>query len=188
MAKPAELDSYERETAEATERTFTEKEAYALVADNVQRETAEAKSEIEQLKSEKAELQNKLDVSEAAAATEKSGREKAEQDLVDFKESIEAEKAMAARKDERVAKVREVAKHLKDEFFTAERASRWAALDDEAFDAYVKELAELSAGVTQTTDDDGAPRETAMQGTPVGKGKGSALASFLGVKSSPKEG
>ncbi len=191
MAEPA-TDKYRRETADATataERTFTEGEAYALVADNVQRETASLTATIDQLKSEKAsledekaDLQSKLDIEQAA-------REKAQQDLQEFKDSIANEKAMEARKGERVAKIREVAKHLKEEFYTPERAQRWAAMDDEAFDAYAKELAELSAGATTTTTSE-PPRETAMAGSqvsaPAEKGQGlKGLAGFYGL---PKGG
>jgi septal ring factor EnvC (AmiA/AmiB activator) len=179
MAEPAQ--AVPRETAE---RTFTEGEAYALVADNVQRETASLTASVDQLTSEKAALetekatlQNQLDVAVAA-------REKAEQDLADFKESVENEKAVAARTDQRVAKVREVAKHLKDEFYTPERAQRWAAMDDDAFDAYVKELAELSAGVTTTTSGE-PPRETAMAGSRVTSPTKGGLAAFWNL---PKGG
>lgn len=181
MPEPA--SGYSRETAavdttSSTDRTFTEGEAYALVADNVQRETAALTATIDQLKSEKAaletersDLQSKLDVADAA-------RETAEQALTDYKASIENEKAMAERKDARVTKVREVAKHLKDEFFTPERAQRWAAMEDDAFEAYTAELAELAAGVTSPAPSD-PPRETAMAGTQVtAPGKSGGLAAF----------
>jgi chromosome segregation ATPase len=148
-----------------TPRTFTEGEAYALVADGVQRETAALSTQVETLTSEKSALETKVELAEAGLATEKAGREAAETALADYKTGVETEKAQAARKDGRVAKVREVAKHLKDEFFTDERATRWSAMDDEAFTAYTTELAELSAGVAPTTT---APRETAMQQSATG--------------------
>lgn len=163
--------------ASQTVRTFTETEAYALVADNVQRETAAAQQTIETLTSEKAQLQSQLDVAEAALATEKAAKEQAVADLEAYKSQVETEKAHEARKDGRVAKVRETAKHLKDDFFTAERASRWAAMEDAAFDAYIAELAELSTGVVTS---DGPPRETAMQGKSIeGASKGGSLLGSL---------
>lgn len=191
MAEPA--TGYPRETAAAdtvtvtATRTFTEGEAYALVADNVSRETAKLTASVDQLTSEKAaleteksELQKQLDLAVAA-------RETAEQALADFKASIENEKAMESRKEARTAKVREVAKHLKDEFYTAERAARWAAMEDGAFEAYVAELAELSAGVKpETTETGKPPRETAMAGSPVtAPAKGGGLAAFWNL---PKGG
>lgn len=162
-------------------RTFTEREAYALVADNVQRETAALSTQVDTLTSEKAALETRVDVAEAALATEKARADKAEQDLAAFKEQTERETAQLARKDARVAKVRETAKHLKedDPFFTPERAARWAAMEDAEFDGYIAELAAVSTGVVV---EEGAPRETAMAGKQVAgtpKG-GSLLGTFLG--------
>lgn len=154
------------EPEKAPVRTFTEQEAYALVADNVQRETAEHKATIETLTSEKAALEQKLELAEAALATEKARADGA----IEWHEAVvtaaETEKAQLARKDERVAKVKEVAPHLKEDFFTAERAARWCTLDQEAFEAYTKELAELATGVPAKTTES-PPRETAMTGTAV---------------------
>lgn len=158
-------------------RTFTEGEAYAIVADNVSRETASKTAENEQLKRENAELLAKVDTADAALATEKAAREKAEKDLKDATEKADREKAANARKDERVAKVRETAAHLTDDFFTDERTGRWASMEDEQFATYIAELAELSKGIeapaggdgknTATTGAGGAPRETAMAGSTV---------------------
>lgn len=148
--------------AKPAPRTLTEDEAYAISAANVKRETAELTGKVETLNKEKAELQKQLDVSQAAVETEKAAREKAEKDLTDYKAEVERETAAKGRRGEREKKVREVAKHLPDTFFTDERLDRWAAQDDEAFGGYLKELAELAP--TGTTG--GAPRETAMHGQP----------------------
>lgn len=157
-------------------RTFTEQEAYALVADNVQRETAAVVAQVETLTSEKAALETKLEVAEAALATEKARADGA----IEWHEAVlaqfETEKAQAARKDERVAKVREAAKHLNDDFFTTERAQRWSAMDDAAFEEYVSELAAVSTGVAPSGDGQQPPRETAMAGQSVaGAPKGGSL-------------
>lgn len=167
-----------RETAEDTTalrevaadgRTFTEGETYALVADNVARETASLQAEkaelettVTTLKAENADLQNQLDVAVAA-------REKAEQDLVDYKADLEEKAAMAERREARVAQVREAAAHLKDDFFTDERAQRWAAMETAEFDTYVAELAAVSAGVTTSTQPtaETAAAQTSMSGEPV---------------------
>lgn len=146
-------------------RTFTESEAYALVADNVQRETAARQATIDTLTSEKAALETKLELADAALAAEKVRADGAIAWHDAVMTGIETEKAQLARKDERVAAVKTAAPHLKDEFFTAERAMRWCALDQEAFEAYTKELAELATGVPSVTNDGGPPRETAMQTT-----------------------
>ncbi len=162
---PADLSEVEllpREKAEAeTPRQLSEQEHQAIVADRVDRETAALKAENDQLKTEKAELESKLDVAETA-------RQTAEQALADFKAETEQAKEIAERSDARVAKVREVAAHLKDDFFTDARKARWAAMDEAAFEDYVKEMAEASGGVTTpTTSTSQPPRETAMHGTPV---------------------
>jgi hypothetical protein len=147
-------------------RTFTESEAYALVADNVQRETAARQAMIDTLTSEKAALEQKLELADASTATEKARADGA----IEWHEAVLAgqatEKAQLARKDERVLKVKEANPALKEDFFTAERADRWARQDDAAFELYVKEMAELATGVA-VTGEQGPPRETAMQGTSV---------------------
>ena len=157
-----------------TVRTFTESEAYALVADNVQRETAARQATIDALTSEKAALDTKLEVAEAALATEKARADGAIQWHDAVLAQHETEKAQEGRKAERVAKVRETAKHLTDEFFTDDRATRWSAMDDAAFNDYVAELAAVSTGVV--VDATQPPRETAMAGqTVAGAPKGGSL-------------
>lgn len=177
----AELAPSPRETAE--DRTFTEGEAYAIAADQVQRETAALATEkaaleatIATLTTEKAALQTELDVAVAA-------KEKAEQDLATYKSDQEAAQAIAGRKDERVARVREAAKHLKDDYFTAERAERWAAMETADFDAYVADLAVVSVGAVPPegeTAAEKAARETAMAGATVVKVTGKGFFSHLG--------
>lgn len=176
------------------ERTFTEGEAYALIADNVQRETAAKTAEIDQLKRENGELATKLEVADTAHETEKARADKAEADLKAIADETERQTAAAALAEGRVAKVKEAGPHLKDEFFTPERAARWSLMEEESFDAYVKEVAELAAGTTgapaPTTSTTGAPRETAMQGAPVtgGGDKPKGLAALGGVFPTSKVG
>lgn len=177
----ANLSGYIRETAEgpapaapAGPRMLTEGEAYAISASDVVRETASLKTEVETLKREKAELESKLDVEAAAKATEIAAREKAEKDLADYKAEQTLKAEQASRSESRVAKVREVAGHLKDDFFTPERAARWAAMEDPEFDAYVAELAEVSPKGDATSKGEGeVPRETAAAGRPITEKKGS---------------
>ena len=162
------------DTPKETPRLLTEDEAYAIAAAMVKRETADRDDKIKALESEKAELakaaQDELatqgDLNVVALDAERERANAAEKALADFKVEIENEKAAAARIDERVAKVREVAKHLKDDFFTAERASRWAGWEDQQFEDYVRELAEVCV-VSTTTPAGDPPRETAMAGTAV---------------------
>jgi|GEM_PF-6286838 len=156
LAVPRETASAApREVAE--ERTFKEDELTAILADRVARETASKdeeisalKAKVESLETEKSELQTKLDVEVARA-------EKAEKDFEDHKAEEARKVEVAARKDERVKKVREVASHLKPEFFSDERAERWAAMETAAFDGYIADLKDASGSKT------GASRETAEQ-------------------------
>lgn len=176
----ADLSGYIRETAEgpapaapAAPRMLTEGEAYAVAASEVQRETAALTSEVETLKSEKAELEKKLDLETSAKTAAEQAREKAEKDLADYKAEQELKAEQASRSESRVAKVREVASHLKDDFFTPERAARWAAMEDPEFDAYVAELAEVSPKGEAPKADGELPRETAAAGRQVTEKKGS---------------
>jgi hypothetical protein len=145
-------------------RRMTEHEAYAIAADRVVRETADLTSKVGKLESDVADLKAKLDVSEAAVEKEKAAREKAEKDLNDFKTETETQRQVASRRGEREKKVREVAKHMKDDWFNEDRIGRWAAMDDAQFGEYVAEIAALGG---TTAPASAAPRETAMVGAPV---------------------
>ena len=171
-------------------RVLTEGEAYAIAAAEVKRETAERDKKITELESEKAqiqsaaeaELQKAKDLHEAALTAERQRAEAAEQALSNYKAEVENERAVAARVEQRVSKVREVAKHLKDDWFTPERASRWASMDDDSFDIYVRELAEVSSVIPAATGTGEPPRETAMAGSVVTEKKtGNLKALFGGV-------
>lgn len=171
-------------------RLLTEDEHTAILGATIQRETAALQDKVTALETEKAELQTKLDTSAAALETEKQARETAEKALEDYKAQVEREREIAARKDERVAKVREVASHLKDDFFTPERVQGWAEMEQAAFDAWVAEVAALTSGVAPAAKDGQPPRETAMQGrtpqTPVSTGNAARL--FQGKIIARKEG
>jgi chromosome segregation ATPase len=148
----------------ADEKTFTETEHIAILTDRVAAETASLTQARKALETEKSELQNKLDVAESAKVAAEQAKEKAEQELADFKDAQAKAEAKAKKKGERVAKVKEVAAHLGEEFLTDEaRVERIVAMEDEAFDGYVSDLkATAPAGAATTT----APRETAMAGAP----------------------
>jgi hypothetical protein len=133
-------------------RTFTEGEAYALVADNVARETAAATERITALQAENSDLQtritetetelhNRIDVleTEKAAAVERAGL--AETALTDFKTDIENEKASELRRVDRTGKVADAAPDLE---MTDERSARIVAMDDEGFESYLSDLREVA--------------------------------------------
>lgn len=184
------LDDYRRETAEgapasappATARMFSEDEAYAIAADRVKAETAKITEENEKLKGENIDLQSKLDVSAAALETEKAAREAADKAFEDYKGEAAAKAEAASRQDERVGKVKEAAPHMGEDFFTQEKAARWASMEQTEFDTYV---AELAAVAPKTPGSPGQPpRETAASGRSVeGAPKGAeATRSLFAVK------
>ncbi len=123
-----------------TEKSYSETEHFALLADAVRRETAEQASTREGLEAERSALQVKVTTLESELAAAVAGREEAETALADFKAELAEREAAAARESERVDAVRGVAPHLPDDYFTAERASTWGAMSDEVFTALISGL------------------------------------------------
>lgn len=172
-----------------TDRTFSENEMTAIVADRVERETADVVAQRDQLKTTNDELQNKLDIEQAAREAAEQKAAESEKEFTDFKAGLEAAAEQLAKKDERLQKVREAAAHLGDDFFTDERTERIVAMGDEVFAGYVADMSAVGAGAKSTTTTD-APRETAMTGEPsTGDKSASAAARWFGFNpSTVKEG
>lgn len=164
----------------ADDKTYSEDEHIAILADRVARETASLTVERDQLQTEKADLENKLDVAESAKQAAETAKDNAERELAEFKAEVEAREEAAAKKDERLAKAREVAKHLDAAFFEDEkRIERIVAMSDDQFDGYVSDLAS-TATVAGNSGSTTVPRETAMAGAAVGgKSTVSAGKAFL---------
>lgn len=145
-------------------RTFTEGEAYALVEDAVQRETAAAKAEATAALEQVTAISNEKDALELRVTAAEEAKAKAEQELAEFKESIEREKAQEALRVERLAKVTEVAPKLDltSEKDGVARANRIVAMADEAFDEYVETIRQVAgeSGDDKTPPGD-LPRESA---------------------------
>lgn len=165
----------------ADEKQYSESEHLAILEDRVNRETADVTAERDQLQSEKADLESKLDVETASRVAAEQKAAEAEKSLEDFKAEIATREEAAAKKDERLKKVRESAKHLEDAFFEDEaRIQRIVAMSDDVFEGYAADLAS-TAKVPGNTANQGVPRETAMQGNPGGGAEkvASAGSSFL---------
>lgn len=153
----------------ADEKTFTETEHIAILADRVASETASLTQANTVLTTEQADLQNKLDVAESAKVAAEQRAEKAEKDFAEFKTGLDELATQGAKKDERIAAVKEVAAHLGDAFLDEadevgkSRVARIVAMDDDSFVGYVADLkATVPAGSTVVTP----PREAALLGTP----------------------
>lgn len=129
----------EAEVADAV-RTFTEAEHFALLTDAVQRETAGLTSEKDALSVEKAELQSRVDVLEAERAALTTERDNIKSEFEAFKADLAEKAEIEERKGERLAKAKAAADHLPEDYFTAERAARWAEMSDEAFEAAMADL------------------------------------------------
>jgi chromosome segregation ATPase len=161
----------------ADEKAYTEAEHIAILSDRVAKETADLNAERDQLSSEKDELATKLDVAESAKLAAEQRATEAEKSLEDYKAEVTTEREAAARKDERLAKVRESADHLGDEFFEDEkRVQRIVAMAEEDFEGYLADLASTSKTTTKTT---AVPRETAMAGASPAEGSNSVAKDFL---------
>lgn len=165
--------------ADDTKGTYTHDEHIAILSDRVQRETATLTAERDDLSVTVEELESKLDVSESAKVAAETRAAEAEKALEDHKAEVAEREEAAARKDGRLAKVREVASHLGEEFLADEkRVARIVAMSEDSFEGYVADLGATGrpAGTTTTL----VPRETAMSGVPGGaEQKAPAGRSFL---------
>lgn len=132
------------------DRTFTEKEHFALVADAVKREVETA---TEDAKAQLAELQTKLDRAEAELAAAMTAKQEVSDEFAAYKDSLAAAEEAESRRAERVARVKEIAGGLlADSYFTDERAQRWSAMSDDDFAAAVADIVEV-ATVALTEDE-----------------------------------
>lgn len=152
----------------ADEKQFSESEHIAILADRVQKETADLTAERDQLQARITELETKLDVETAAKQAAEQRATEVETSFESFKTEVAEKEQAAARKDERVAKVKEVASHLDDKFFEDEaRVARIVAMDEDTFTGYLSDLG-ATAKVPGNTGSGGVPRETAMAGQSAG--------------------
>lgn len=165
-------------------RLLTEDEHAAIVADRVSRETASLTEANEALVEEVATLSTAADAKDIEIASLTKAKDEAVTELADFKASVEAEKAAATRADQRTAAVKAALPHLKDDFFTVERASRWSAMESEAFEGYLAEMAALAGQGASTTP----PTETAMAGTTPVTPKSTGNLGALFGRTAKKEG
>lgn len=163
----------------ADDKTYSESEHFAILEDRISRETASLTAERDQLATDKTELETKLDVETSARQAAELRATEAENALEVFKTEVSEREAASACKDERVAKVREVASHLEDSFFEDEaRIKRIVAMDEDAFAGYLSDLGASTKTPGKTTT--GVPRETAMTGEKVvGEKPAAAGRSFL---------
>lgn len=111
------------------------------------------------------ELQTQLDAAVLEAAAEKARADAFEAEKVAAAEAATLE----ARKDERLAKVKEVA-NFPEEYLTA-NADRFVAMSDEDFEARIEDYRQIAAKATGT---EGLPAKTALTATLDGGSGGGA--------------
>lgn len=141
LAATAETAKEEANVAGDETRTFTEAEHLAVLSDAVRRETATLQTEKETLSTEKAALESRVDTLEAEKAVLITERDNAVTELANFKAEQAEKETAEARKEDRLAKAKAAADHLPDDFFTPERAARWAEMSDEVFETACADLA-----------------------------------------------
>lgn len=143
----------------APANVYTEAQHFALLTSAVERETAsvtEAKEALQAtvgtLESEKAALadelagvKSRIDVLEAEKAAAEARADAAAKELVDFKAELAHVAEVAEKRTARVERVKAANSTLSDDFFTSERAQRWAEMSDEAFEALVADLTEVAS-------------------------------------------
>lgn len=159
-----------------TANVYSEAQHFALLTSAVERETAslaEAKGTLETqvatLTSEKAALadelaglKSRLDVIEAEKAAAEVRADAAAKEFADFQADLTLKAQVAVQKSARVDRVKCANSSLGEDFFTEERAQRWAEMSDEAFEALVADLTEAAAA--------GNCAPGAMDGDPKKKG------------------
>lgn len=160
--------------------TFTKEQVDAAIAEAVTKATAplqekiatlETASEeskvgsavaeaVEPLQAQIATIQAELEAAVQAQKVAEDAKAETDKFWAEAIEKAEAEKVAAARKDERLAKVREVA-NFPEEFIT-KNADRYAAMSDDEFNARVEEWAEQARSLAEKGGTP-VPTATALQ-------------------------
>lgn len=194
-------------SGENASNLYTEAQHFALLESALKRETAElseAKGTLEAqvgtLTSEKAALaddlataKSRIDVLEAEKAAAEAKAEAATKEFANFKADLAREREVAEKRALRVERVKAANTSLGEDYFTQERAQRWAEMPDEAFDALVADLIEAAAakpgeqqtgGETEKSATQMARESAAFTGgqTATSTSSETTLARLLGVK------
>lgn len=128
-------------------RTFTEPEHQAILQGAVEREVAAATQERD---AKIAELESRVDVLESEKAAVEQSKEALQAEFDTFKSDREQADAIAARKAERLERVKAAAIHLPEDYFSDSRVQRWAEMADEQFDALVSDFTDAAiAGLSR---------------------------------------
>lgn len=171
--------------AQVEELTAKVAELTAAAGDaEVEARIAAAKQDLE---SQISELQAKLDTAAVEAETAKQALADTVAYLEAEEAAIEQAAALEARKADRIARVKEIASFSEDHLEA--NAARWAAMDDETFEATLADWKAVAAKVTAAKDEDDkddVPATTALTASAERKAvdsKSSPLREVLGLRS-----
>jgi hypothetical protein len=134
-------------------RTYTEAEHLALLADAVTRETASLTDAKGGLETSVSELTKQIDVLEAEKAALETEKVAVQTDFDTYKAEVERAREVETAKQDRLAAVKAASDSLPDTYFTDERIQRWAEMETAAFEALVEDLkaaAGTPAGAKET--------------------------------------
>lgn len=164
------LDTVADLTAKVAELTT------ASTASETDAKIAAAKAELE---AQIAELQTKLDAATLEAQAAKEDRDSTVSYLESEAAAAEAAAAITARKDERIAKVKEAAS-FPDEYLE-ENADRFAAMSDEEFEKALADWAVIAPKKAGSTDTK-IPATTAMTASATTTGTESVLSEVMDLR------
>lgn len=133
---------------EVADRTYTEAEHLALMADAVKRETASLAEVKDGMETKVSELAARVDVLEAEKASLETAKAAAVKDFEDFKAEVERAREVEAAKKDRLEKVKAANTQLPDSYFTDERIQRWAEMAEDAFVAFIEDITPLAGTPT----------------------------------------
>ena len=151
------------QVAGTDDRTYTEAEHLALMADAVKRETASLSEAKETAETQISTLSARVDVLEAEKAAAETKVSQVQADFDAFKAEVERAREVETAKQDRLSRVKAANEQLPDSYFTDERIQRWAEMTEEAFASLiddltaaavagpVKETAAFSGGETPTS-------------------------------------
>jgi hypothetical protein len=190
LCPPAGTAEKAEEGTPVADKTYSETEHFALLTDAVQRETAALAEVKTTLTAEKSALEVRVTTLESEVAAERTAKEQLAAEFETFKAEVAAREAVAARKDERVSRVKAAAPHLADDYFTPERAQVWAEMSDDVFAVLVEGL-ETSAQALAAKKGDEKPAGTPAAETAAFRsgasptspeGQGSVFTQFLAAR------
>jgi hypothetical protein len=150
--------------ADVTETKFTEEQHFALLESAVARETSTLTARIAELEaaalanmteaasvaSANTELQTRIDVLEAEKSAALAATSDVQAAFDTFKSELADKAEVETRKADRVAAIQAANEGLPEDYFTDERAQRWAEMSDETFDVLVEGLSAVPATKTES--------------------------------------